>query len=793
MIVLVHAAIMVAAAGVVARRLAADRLRRFLVAVVLIEALLVATAEILSACGALGSLPAHAAVSLTLTAALVLVTRRLRPVDAPADSLDADPDARWTRPLFAVAAVAAALTAFVSLTAHPNNPDAVQAYLPRIVFARDQGHLGAVPSGDFRMSFTPTNGTALSVYVLLYTSSDALFPLVNLAAWFALAAAVVVLARECGARPAAAWLAAFTAVLTASALMQAGSTNLDILATASLVAAIALAASAWRTGALRFALLSGVALGLSIGTKPSVYFFAPAVVLAAMTLPFARPRLRALGLFAVAVLLFGSSWIVRNVRDLGSASPRHEDLDAGRWMQEGFSASRMLRGTSLHLAQHLLQPVAALWPDIRQGQDALTRALKPDAWLPVKAPPGARFDFEFGFAPICEDTAWFGFAGALVWLPAVLSGLLLYAHRSLPWFLLSAAALLWIFFYYGKAHWYPHNGRYTLMPYAVACAGVGIALTRLPRWIPAAALVLTLSAALDTLQATVRNHRRNVRKAVANVQAGERRHFLSRGNDNMLRDLSALAEGLRDVVYFEYNDYGRPFATMTTLGFDRRYVYRKITSPQADALLALPYHFTALYTPRDPACAGGFVLPAQEEATAYFAVPRGAPVAHPFVWIRPGLCLGATGRLRYDFISGGVEFDEDGDGNPETRLVLDAPRMSFDGGYPSPVSLDLPLTRLRSRPTLDAWLARGRSMTSDAPFDFRVLARRHPDGPWITLAAAEAVFTCDPASMTGAYDALSPGTWCVAFGVMRADSPNRALDVPNNFDDYVLFDIRLMP
>lgn len=833
MIFVVHAAILLACAHAAARRLAADRLRRLLATFVIAWAVLVATGEGLSIFGKLGSLPFHAALSIALAGAVAVVARRFTPVDAPGEPLESDPRRRWTRPLFTIAAIAAVLTAFISLSFHPNNPDAVQAYLPRVVFARDQGHLGAVPSGDFRMSFTPTNGTVVDVYLLLYTKSDLLFPMLNLAAWIVLLVGVTALAREAGAGPVPAWLSGFAAALAGSPLMQAGSTNLDLVATAPLIAALAFAGTWIHTGAARFALLAGLAMGLSIGTKPSVYFFAPAAALAGALWLWAVAR-RAIvphlsraavaghaALFLFGALAFGSSWIVRNLRDEGRLSPRHEDLDAGRWMQEGFSAGRMARGTALHFTQQALQPVAALWPDMRRGEAALRGALKPEAWLPVKAPPGARFDFDFTFAPICEDTAWFGFGGVLVWLPAVVYGLLLRRHRSIVLFLLAAAALVWILFYYGMTNWYPHNGRYTLMPFAVGCAAIGLGLMRLrPAATTAVAVVLLFSSTLETAQATIRNNRRNVRRAFANLRAGERRHFLSRDNENILRDLPALAEGLDEVVFFNRGAYGRPYATMTTLGLERRYRWQAWTdAPSAGALVALPYQFTLLYTPSRDGLATGFVLPALEEGTAYFALPpdRAARLRNAFVWLAVGAnpeqaavsAIGLASGLRYR-VAGveawssascsawerpstpvAIEFDEDGDGAPDARVVVPAARMTFDGGYPSPVSLDLNLARLRSKPTLDAWLARGRPLASDAPFDFKVLARREGESDWRIVAAAEGVTACEPASMVGDYAGLGPGAWAVCFGVARADSPNRTLDVPNSFDDYVVFDVRL--
>ncbi len=166
------------------------------------------------------------------------------------------------------------------------------------------------PFSDPAQAYQPGNGELFFLWLMLPFHGDFLARIGQLPFLLLGAASLYAVARRCGARPGHAAYAPFFFVLARPVVEQAVGADVDLVCTATFLAAIHLGIVAVESDAPRDWALWGVILGLFLGSKYLALVYLPVL----LVLPLVRgPRLKALwaipGLVAFALPWYGRNWI----------------------------------------------------------------------------------------------------------------------------------------------------------------------------------------------------------------------------------------------------------------------------------------------------------------------------------------------------------------------------------------------------------------------------------------------------------------------------------------------------
>ncbi|WP_018350004.1 hypothetical protein [Longispora albida] len=367
----------------------------------------------------------------------------------------------------------------LAVTLPPTDWDGLQRHLVGPAVWIQAGRLTHSPQSEWADSL-PLTVESFGGWTGVFLHTMRYAPLAQLPLYLLAGLSVAGLARRAGAGRAAALLAGLVLLASPAVFAQAGTSYVDVSATAFALAALYLVTglgSAWQPGepGLRvvaaYACLTGVAAGLAAGSRMDSLLLVPvlAAVLFVVTIrrhnaghvsgehaglrtrkarrlsrSALRPAALALAGLAVPVLLLGSFWYLRAWATHGN--PFHPFTVAG-FPGRGAVAD-LLAGASV---------TAEL------GTDPIGRVAR--SWLADLSPQAARYDMRSG---------GFGVAWLVVVLPAALAALAASRRRLAgPVPLLGAVALLALVV--SPAPWW---ARYTLLPLAIGSALAAASITR---------------------------------------------------------------------------------------------------------------------------------------------------------------------------------------------------------------------------------------------------------------------------------------------------------------------------
>jgi hypothetical protein len=221
-------------------------------------------------------------------------------------------------------ALAGATCVFLVLYVPPNNWDSMTCHLARAAFWMQYHRVGDYFTHNPLQNDYPQGASIAQLYTLISMRSDLLPGFVQFGAWIGAGLAIYGLARQLGYRPGHSLQAALIALLLPQFILQATSTQTDLLFAFTVVAAayfLLLAARSARNGPL---LLACVSLGLVCGTKGSAPLYGPlfAACLIAWSLIAARQPGRFIGkvvvVGAICVGLLGAESYVNNLIKYGA-------------------------------------------------------------------------------------------------------------------------------------------------------------------------------------------------------------------------------------------------------------------------------------------------------------------------------------------------------------------------------------------------------------------------------------------------------------------------------------------
>ncbi|HEX8168854.1 MAG TPA: hypothetical protein VF601_24085 [Beijerinckiaceae bacterium] len=423
-----HAVAVASATLVALRPSRLDWISRLNVTIVIAWANLVLTAIVLSPGSALGRplLFALASTALAAVSALLVRGARLQPAPAAAplpSVLDDRP--RLCRFLLVFLIVTGGLillgNLIVALAYLPNNPDTETYRLPRIYWYRDAGSLAHFASGiDPRAIFYPFNGTLLQFPIALYHWTNRLFSLVPFAAWCVVGLTAFRIARDLGASRAVAVGTAWLAALTPGAMVQATSTNDEILAAFPLLIGVQFALRFRRTFAVADLCLALVGAALSVGTKLHAVFYWPFILagLGWLGFRFARgerwplvwPTRRRAALTASVLALcavLAAGFMVPNWRGAGTLM---EPSYSAQILNKPFKPTAGLQNLVLHAVQTALSPLPDLNPSKLLEQRQAFHAAFNRAFAPLFAWVNQGPDYmsvSYRFVGPSQSTGWY--------------------------------------------------------------------------------------------------------------------------------------------------------------------------------------------------------------------------------------------------------------------------------------------------------------------------------------------------------------------------------------------------
>ncbi|MBI2513682.1 MAG: glycosyltransferase family 39 protein [Opitutae bacterium] len=472
-----HSVFLIGASSAAAARLVATLSDRLIATFVVAWTNIVVTCLLLASLHRLGDSGWFLRTSLVLAALTWFLLRRRAPA-APAPRAAGE---RFSPALVAVFCLSLAPIAWANLriaaTYAPNNFDSLAYHLPRAMFYLGQGTLAHFDTGNDRQLFFPFNYNLLQAFGFVHGAPLQAQNFFNLATWAMAGIAVYRLSRLCACTPNAGLVATWLALTSTQILAQATATTNDLPTGAALLGALVFALRWRETRIASDATIAGLALGLGVGSKLTVIFFAPVVGLIGAGWLLQSWRTGRLPAFFAGV----RGWIWPGLVAVALASPFAivNLVEKGKWvtntydytLNRPFKFASSIQTAEAYLAQLFIEPVQRFTLDV-----GFTERL--NAW-------GSRVLFPhwngaYAFSPfylfppdLNEDHVWFGFTGAFVVLVAI-GSLLRFRRVSPPVLWLAALGLGWFATYFLLNKWSLYNQRYFVLPVLVLCPGLAV-------------------------------------------------------------------------------------------------------------------------------------------------------------------------------------------------------------------------------------------------------------------------------------------------------------------------------
>jgi len=404
------------------------------------------------------------------------------------------------------------------LLAPPNTNDSLAYHMPRVMHWIQNGSLAHYPTVIDRQLWNPPGAEYAILHLVILAGGDRL---ANLVQWFSLLAVLVTagaVASLLGGGRRAPWLAALAAVTLPMAVVQASSTQNDLVTSWWVVCLAHWVILAGQRRLRRFEwLLLSLAVGMGILTKGTFYAFAAPLLLWLLVSTWRRQGWKAvlgwgaLGLLVV-LLLNGGLW----VRNWGTYRSLLGPANAVQSLaNEVLSPAAVLSNTARNLAAQLATPVGRVNQALLQILAEFHRQLG----LSLDDPRTSLEAFSLRFALGSEDFAANPLHMVLVlilWLVVLVRGALFLRRRfsknskaaaastgAADWLAVYSLVLLVGFVLFSTLYkWQPWGVRLILPFFILAAPAVGVLLEGArPGWVAPAVVILLWAVALLPLLA----------------------------------------------------------------------------------------------------------------------------------------------------------------------------------------------------------------------------------------------------------------------------------------------------
>jgi hypothetical protein len=386
--------------------------------------------------------------------------------------------------LSAFVLIALVVQLVVAIGVCPNNWDSMTYHLSRAAYWLQHESAMQWPDGSIRQNFSPPNAEMLVAWTMSLRGTDQLANVVQWTALIGIAGGIFSICRLIAFPIAASLFAAACFVAMPQPMLQATSTQNDLVVSFFIVGAILFGIRSLRDRSLGDLAVAATSIGLGIGTKGTTLIAGPSLALVVgYALWRYRPPRRFVLIACAAVLCgvvaFGAFNYVQSFRNTGTA------YGPIKSMVERTSPLRLNVGRVMWTFAD--SPGTAV-PWLELG---LKRPFQ-GVFGGLKHP---RFGLEVD-ATIQEDTSAFGLVGLLVFLPILLVTAL--RPRSPPWHrTLALAGLGYILSFAVTSEWNPWIGR-VLVP-GVAIGAPLLAGVALRPWLAGVVLALAVAGLVPSV------------------------------------------------------------------------------------------------------------------------------------------------------------------------------------------------------------------------------------------------------------------------------------------------------
>ncbi len=381
---------------------------------------------------------------------------------------------RWPDLTLLIIAVTASLvlTAIIIYVVPPNNNDSISTHASRIGFWLQHGSFAPWATPKMAQLIYPVNAQVQMLWTVLFSGSDRYVGFVQWLAQLAAMVSVFGVARLLKASRPQAAVAAFLFAALPSVHLQSTTTQNDLVAGALFGAVFYYFFLAIQENRKTLFGLSGLALGVGLATKQTIFFLLPGLGLSILIvwLIFKQVDFSQLMVFAASTLasflLIGSVIFFINYREY--QNPIGPESTVANSAQGLNNVSDHVVINSTRLIYQMIDTIGlpARFATIGiQLKASILGPLFAALNIPVESPrvvaPGHRFSLTMQHY-LQEDEAWFGPIGFLILIPAMMIGLLVGIKRKEPMritiFLIALGFLICDTLL--RPGWDPYQGRY---------------------------------------------------------------------------------------------------------------------------------------------------------------------------------------------------------------------------------------------------------------------------------------------------------------------------------------------
>lgn len=369
---------------------------------------------------------------------------------------------------------------FLILVVPPNNWDSMTYHLSRVGYWLQHGSFAPWNTHNLRQTTFPINAEIGLMWTIIFWGTDQLAGFIQ---WVAAITGIVIifgLARFLGYSRASSVFAAFVWATFPEIVLQSTSTQNDLLASVFFAGMIYLFFVSFRFNHNGALLLSGLAMGLALGTKLTALMALPGLAVGALLLWYkaGRAGLRFLATWGSACLLgfllFAAYLYGLNLVSYGAPLGPSSYVESSSIGYSGVNLTLLEANTLRYLYQAadvtgLPGPVQIAIQEVKaEAGSCIFDLLAIDPTLSDVTKAGAVFSFTR--LRTHEDYAWFGPLGFFLLIPATLycGGLSLWKRDEYRWTLAAVAFSLFLLLS-ASVTWSPWRGRYFVVA-TTACA-----------------------------------------------------------------------------------------------------------------------------------------------------------------------------------------------------------------------------------------------------------------------------------------------------------------------------------
>ena len=369
--------------------------------------------------------------------------------------------------------------AYLIVRVPPNNTDSMHTHLARVIYWLQQGSFQQLTNHSIFSKIYPFNAQLNVLWNVLFSHSDQFVGFVQFFAALFCGVAIYGICRLLNGQQKFSLLISLIWLSFPLVVFQATTTQFDLVSTALFTITIFFFFDFINNHEFGSLVLSAIGLGLSFGTKQTVFMMIPAFVIILLILLLAkrlalRVVLRWMMVSLASFLLLGSYIYFNNLNVYGNPLGPAEHVQS-----DSFGAHSFFEKLRYNPARFFVQFTNFDALPVRMAErgnyikNDLFRTLDKKLNLQMES-ANALKDIQKGFyldgvPTYNEDQTWFGIGGALLILPAFLAGIFVAIQKkdllsfSLVLFGISFLIMeIWL-----RPGWDPYQGRYFMMPVAL--------------------------------------------------------------------------------------------------------------------------------------------------------------------------------------------------------------------------------------------------------------------------------------------------------------------------------------